>query len=119
MTTKPKPGPAKPRTRRKKPLGSHPLDAAITAKLADLAAKQQPLGEPFESILYENLDKLYVTDDAPKPFYTTPPGGEPTIPREPPRMTIERLADDYREVQWFSSPWCEWHEWERYRDEMV
>ena len=92
----------KPKRRRaKKPLGSHPLgEKHMAARMAEL-----------------DRAKEWMADN--KPFYQTPPGGEPVIPHEPPRMTIERLADDYRELQWFSSPWCEWHEWERYRDEMV
>jgi len=84
MTTKPKPGPAKPRTRRKKPLGSHPLDERldhiVERSVSDVVAKAQKV----------------MAASKPRPFYTTPPGGEPVIPREPPRMTIEGRAEAYR-----------------------
>jgi len=54
-----------------------------------------------------------------KPFYQTPPGGELTIPHEPLRMTIERLADYYKAQQ--GPPWTayEWKIWGRHRSEMV
>ena len=75
MTDKPK----RPR-RAKKPLGSHPL--GTTRQMP--CAKSQTLG-----------DILIESGVLPKPFYQTPPGGEPTIPHEPPRMTREGRADAY------------------------
>lgn len=40
-----------------------PYEEQLNLDLLKLAAMQQPLGEEFEKVLYDNLDKLYVTDD--------------------------------------------------------
>ena len=66
----------KPKRRRaKKPLGSHPLgEKHMAAQMAEL-----------------DRAKEWMADN--KPFYTTPEGGEPAIPHEPPRMTIEDCAE--------------------------
>jgi len=42
---------------------------AIQEFYASLSAAQEPLGPEFESVLYENLWGLYVTDDNDQTFY--------------------------------------------------
>jgi len=99
------------KTKRKAPtrkLGSHPL---------------QELTPANDAALQESVYDCYQGGPLkPRPFYQTPPGGEPVIPHEPPRMTIDGLADEYKEMQQCAArmpPWIEWYEWQYYRGRMV
>jgi len=131
MTTKPKPDSAKPRARRKKGFVEEALQDpvcldGVNRRIMDRALRRavklgsHPLDEKIMAARMAELDRAKKWMAENQTFYQTPPGGEPIIPHEPPRMTIERLADNYRKRQApRGARLFGWRYWECYRDEMV
>ncbi len=59
---------AAPKPRRRalgKGAANYGLPEAFANKFADLAAAQEPLGEPFQAILQRSLDELYAREEEP------------------------------------------------------